>query len=184
MSTSSFTRRSGRRLRRASGAAKWWSSELSRPTAKKTLSSWAGGRSRRGDGPCGPGRMLTARGRTVKSNGRVGGVSARTGPGGKKGYQAGKRGCRSWGTGALLPLGRERRRSVIPRATTGGTRWLVGKTCAGLRGEIMVERWDGRKMIHSVLGSSCLPIFLPTHLSTVTTLGTRRVEERLSRKTR
>ncbi len=40
--------------------------------------------------------------KTVKPNGRVGGVSAGTGPSGKSGYQARKLGTFTWGTGAFL----------------------------------------------------------------------------------
>jgi unsaturated rhamnogalacturonyl hydrolase len=39
---------------------------------------------------------------TVQPNGRVGGVSAGTGPSGKSGYQAKKLGTYTWGTGAFL----------------------------------------------------------------------------------
>ncbi|MDP6849217.1 MAG: glycoside hydrolase family 88 protein, partial [Kiritimatiellia bacterium] len=43
--------------------------------------------------------------KTVAANGRVGGVSAGTGPSGKSGYQAKKLGTYTWGTGAFLLAG-------------------------------------------------------------------------------
>jgi rhamnogalacturonyl hydrolase YesR len=43
--------------------------------------------------------------KTVGANGRVGGVSAGTGPSGKSGYQAKKLGTYTWGTGAFLLAG-------------------------------------------------------------------------------